>query len=183
MAASIFFPSARTGSRAEKESMRTSPPRGADVRASGEAGLTLVEILVVLAIIGVMSSIAVLGLGGAGQGASAQAEARRLAASIQLASDEAMVSDRSLALSWDGKGYSFVEWNPERKEWQPHKAADLGERHELPDEMSLTGASSNLPVPIGESAPVALTVTTGSQSWQVRYDGINAAAARAAAGG
>ena len=163
--------------------MRTSPPKGAEVRASEEAGLTLVEILVVLAIVGVMSSIAVLGLGGAGQGASAQAEARRLAASIQLASDEAMVTDRSLALNWDGKGYSFVEWNSQSKEWQPHKAADLGGRHELPDEMSLTGESPDGPMPIGESAPAALTVTTGSQSWQVRFDGINAAAAPAAAGG
>jgi general secretion pathway protein H len=152
------------------------------VRASEEAGLTLVEVLVVLAIVGVMSSIAVLGLGGAGQGASAQAEARRLAASIQLASDEAMVTDRSLALSSDGKGYAFVEWNADSREWQPHKATDLGQRHELPAEMSLTGATSDAPVPIGESAPAAFTITTGSQSWQVRYDGINAAAAPAAGG-
>ena len=152
------------------------------MRASGEAGLTLVEVLVVLAIVGVMSSIAVIGLGGAGQGASAQAEARRLAASIQLASDEAMVTDRSLALSVDGKGYSFVEWNAEAREWQPHKAEDLGQRHELPDEMSIAGAGEEGPVPIGESAPLALTVSTGSQSWQVRFDGINAAAAPAAGG-
>ena len=162
--------------------MRTSPPRDAEVKASGEAGLTLVEVLVVLAIVGVMSAIAVIGLGGAGQGASAQAEARRLAASIQLASDEAMVTDRSLGLNWDGNGYSFVEWNAEAGEWQPHKAEDLGARHELPGEMSITGASEEGPVPIGESAPDAITVTTGLQSWHVRFDGINAAAAPAAGG-
>lgn len=162
--------------------MRTSLPSGADVKPRGEAGLTLVEILVVLAIIGVMSSIAVIGLGGAGQGASAQAEARRLAASIQRAADDALVADRPLALQWDAEGYSFVRWDPQRREWQPHDA-DFGARYDLPSEISLVAESDVLPLRIEEgSAPLALTVKAGSQSWRVDFDGLNAAAAPAAGG-
>jgi general secretion pathway protein H len=151
------------------------------VAPRGEAGLTLVEILVVLAIIGVMSSIAVIGLGGIGEGASAQAEARRLAASIQLAADEALVADRPLALQWDAEGYSFVRWNPQRQEWQPHDAA-FGERYELPDEISLASESDELPLRIDEGSAGALTIRAGSQSWRVDFDGLNAAAAPAAGG-
>jgi general secretion pathway protein H len=140
--------------------------------------------LVVLAIIGVMSSIAVLGLGGAGRGQSAQAEARRLAASIQLASDEALVTERALALNWDGEGYAFVQWDARRNRWQRAGTA-LGGRHDLPEEMTLAADSQDGPVRIGESgaaAPVSLTITAGSQSWQVRFDGLNATAAPAAGG-
>jgi general secretion pathway protein H len=151
------------------------------VRSGGEAGLTLVEILVVLAIIGVMSSIAVIGLGGIGEGASAQSEARRLAASIQLAADEALVADRPLALQWDAEGYSFVRWDSKRQEWQPHDAA-FSARYELPDEISLASESDDLPLRIDEGSAAALTVRAGSQSWRVNFDGLNAAAAPAAGG-
>lgn len=145
------------------------------MRAGGQSGLTLVEILVVLAIIAVMSSVVVLGLGGAGQAQSAQAEARRLAASIQLASDEALVADRALALSWDAEGYSFVEWSGGG--WQPHRSAGLGERHSFSEEISLSADSETAPLPIGENAPLNLTLKAGGQSWSVRFDGINANAA------
>lgn len=146
------------------------------MRAPGEAGLTLIEMLVVLAIIGVMSSVAMLGLGSTGRGPSAQAEARRLTASIQLAADEAMVTDRPLALNWDGRGYGFVEWDSKRNEWEPHKVPDLGGRHQLPGDVSLTSQSSEPRMPIGDQAPVDFTVTTGSESWNVRFDGLNAEA-------
>ena len=147
-----------------------------------EAGLTLVEVLVVLAIIGVMSGVAVFGLGAASRGDTVQAEAQRLAASVQLASDEALVTDRRLALQWDGRGYSFVEWTG--GEWQPHEAASLGERHELPAEMALGGDAGEDLVPIGEAAsgPVGFTVSEGGESWRVQFDGLNAAAVPATDG-
>ena len=146
------------------------------MRRGAEAGLTLVEVLVVLAIIGVMSGVAVFGLGGASRGATVQAEAQRLAASVQLASDEALVTDRRLALRWDGRGYSFVQWNG--GEWQPHQAESLGARHELPAAMELAGDSREDIVPIGEAAgaSVDFTVSAGEQSWRVQFDGLNAAA-------
>ncbi len=142
-----------------------------------DAGLTLVEMLVVLAVIGVMGSVAVLGLGASDRSSSAQAEAQRLAASIQFAADEAMLSDQPAALGWDDGAYWFVEWNPERREWQAHDRADLGKRHELPEQMSLSGNSPRRPVAIGDGSPdsaLAFTLAGGSRSWRVRFDGLNA---------
>ena len=152
------------------------------MRRGAEAGLTLVEVLVVLAIIGIMSGVAVFGLGGASRGATVQAEAQRLAASVQLASDEALVTDRRLALQWDGRGYSFVQWDG--GDWQPHSAPSLGERHELPDAMALAGDSGDDLVPIGAAAasPVGFTLSAGEQSWRVQFDGLNAAAVPAGDG-
>ena len=155
------------------------------MRRRRELGFTLVEMLVVLAIIGVMAGVTVLGMGSAGRNASVQAEAQRFAASIQLAADEALVTDRRLGLGWDGEGYSFLEWNSGQGQWQPHGSADLGGRHELPDEMSLEGASSEGPVPIGDGVagePVVFTFTGGSDRWNVRFDGLNAAAVPASRG-
>lgn len=138
------------------------------------------EMLVVLAIIGVMGATAVIGLGGAGRGESVQAEAQRLASSIQLAADEAMVTGRPLALNWDDEGYAFVQWNMERGAWESHGAPDLGTRHELPGEMSLAGDSEQAPVTIGggfATGPIGFTLSGDSQSWRVQFDGLNAAAA------
>ena len=142
----------------------------------GEKGLPLVEILVVLAIIGIVGSVAVLGLGGVARGANVQAEARRLAGSIQRAADDALVTDVAAALNWDSKGYSFVQWNPARRAWQGHRLPDLGGRHDLPGEMALSGEIKPGRVTVGEGRPLDLTLSGGSESWRVRFDGLTAAA-------
>ena len=85
----------------------------------GEAGLTLVEMIVVLAIIGVMSGMVLLAMGNLGTGGSVESEARRLAARLRFASDETMVTDRGLALSADSSGYRFVVRDPTNDEWRP----------------------------------------------------------------
>ena len=80
-------------------------------RRHGEAGVSLVEVLVVLAIIGVMAGVGVLGLGAADRGARAEAEARRLADRLQLAADEVLVTGTPHALVWDAEGYRFLAWD------------------------------------------------------------------------
>ncbi len=144
-----------------------------------DAGLTLVEMLVVLAIIGVMGSVGVLGLGGADRSSSTQAEAQRLAASIQVAADEALLAEQPAALAFDEEAYWFVEWDPVRRKWQAHDRPDLGTRHELPERISLSSDSPGRPVTIGGGSAdgaIAFTMAGGSRSWRVRFDGLNALA-------
>lgn len=151
------------------------------MQSRGEQGLTLVEVLVVLAIIGVMSGIAVLGLGGTSRGAGTQTEAHRLAESIQLAADEAMVTERTVALDWDVEGYSIVEWSAADGGWRPMEAGGFGGRHQLPPDISLEGMSE-APVPIGENRTLEFTVSGDPTSWNVRFDGLNTEAAPANSG-
>ncbi len=109
------------------------------MRAPDETGMTLVEVMVALAIIAVMSGVAVLGLNGATRGATAEAEARRLASRLRLAADEAMVTGSGLGLQWDARGYSFVRWDPAVRRWSLPKVDALDAPHKLPAVMSLLG--------------------------------------------
>ena len=70
--------------------------------------MTLVEMLAVLAIIGVAAGTTVLGIGAATRAPSVESEARRLSTRLQSVADEAMVSDRPVAFTWDAKSYAFL---------------------------------------------------------------------------
>jgi general secretion pathway protein H len=144
------------------------------VARARETGLTLVEMLVVLAIIGVTSGAVVLAVGRAG-GGGAQAEARRLATRLALAADETMVTDRALALDWDQKSYRFLVWNG--KEWAKAATPAL-EPHRLAVGLTLDAAGTR-PLPIGAEAggpPLEARIGKGKDRWRVRFDGVNAEA-------
>ena len=69
--------------------------------------MTLVEMLVVLAVVGVSAGVVVLGLGSLRRGDGAQAEANRLADRLKLAADEVLVSGRPMAIAWTPGAYRF----------------------------------------------------------------------------
>lgn len=148
---------------------------------AGQTGMTLVEMLIVLAIIGVATGATVLGMGAMG-GASAETEARRLGARLRAAADETMVTERPLALTWDAESYGFVTPDA-RGRWTPAVGGGL-EPHELPSGIRLTGPRGSAPLPIlvdGAAAPIQLGVTGSSGSWRVAFDGFDVAIAPVAA--
>lgn len=143
--------------------------------------MTLVEMLVVLAIVGVASGAAVLGLGASDRSANIETEARRLAARIRIAADEAMVTDRTLAFVVDDGGYGFVGRDPVTGAWTP-QAGEALEHHDLPAPIMLDAGAIAGPVPIGidnGAGRLDLTLSDGRQRWSVRWDGLNASAAAA----
>jgi general secretion pathway protein H len=138
--------------------------------------MTLVEMLVVLAIIGVAAGATVLGIGSATRGGSVAAEANRLADRLRLAADEVMVSDRQLAFVADPDGYSFVAWDS--RGWHAEDS-DSFARHELAGGIRLVGAS---PAPQlvgvdGSGAPINVRLASSAGDWIVAYDGVSVAAA------
>lgn len=147
----------------------------------GEEGMTLVEMIVVLAIVGITAGAAALGIGAATRGPNIEAEARRLADRLQLAADEVMVSDRPLAFTWDKKGYAFVAWDG--RQWRSGGSEGL-ERHDLPGGMALEPKTAPRPVPLGidgMGVPVAVRLKNKAESWIVAYDGLNVTALQAPA--
>ena len=139
----------------------------AGARRARELGMTLVEMLVVLAIIGVAAGAVALGLGSADRGNAVEAEARQLAAKLRLAADEAMVRDAPLAFAHDPHGYGFVGG---------HGDSSAFARHDLPRGMILDAGRDAAPLPIAldaASPPIKARIARGGRAWAVSYDGLN----------
>lgn len=136
--------------------------------------MTLVEMMVVLVIIAVAAGATVLGIGAATRAPNAETEARRLSSRLQSVADEAMVTDRPLAFSWDEKGYAFLSWNGTG--WQEGKD-EAHARHKLPAGMKIDMSGRKPPLVIGvdgSGVPAAIGLVTGPERWLVVYDGLAA---------
>jgi len=140
-------------------------------RRAGEAGVTLVEMLVVLAIVGIMAGLVVLGIGAASD-RSAEIEAKRLAARLTLAADEAMVSDRPLGLAWDKAGYRFLV--EQDGAWRDDRAPAL-EPHRVASGVTFV-ATVRSPFRIGGGMPAKMRFSTVKSGWVVLFDGATAKA-------
>lgn len=156
--------------------MRILPTTADDMSARGQAGITLVEVLVALAITAVMSSAAVMSLGGSTR-TSTENEARRLAGRLGAAADRAITHGESIALEWDERGYAFDQLEAAAK---PTVTADaLADRIVLGGGVHLEGPRSQGKFTVGmEGAePVAFILTgTSGASWRVSFNGLVATA-------
>lgn len=154
------------------------------ISPGSDAGMTLVEILVALAIIAVMTGIAVMSVGASDRSAGPEIEARRMAARIDLAADLALIEGNPVNLKWDAQGYSFTLL-------QANGAARIpafGARHELGSGLQLSGPSQAGSIIIAEDAGarVASFVVQGVRQgsgadWSVNFNGLSAIASRVAA--
>lgn len=151
-----------------------------------QAGMTLIEVLVVLAVIGVGTGAVMLGMGGADRSTAAQTEAVRLASHLSLGVDEAMISGLPLALRWDQGGYSFVQNDaagatdaPDA--WPPAAPQSLALHHDLAAPLILQrpDAATQDPVilPVSGAAPaVTFRISGRGSAWIVAFDGFTATA-------
>ena len=138
---------------------------------TNEQGFTLLELLVVLLIVGIIVSFAGLSIG---QRSSrvVHDEAERLNGLFQMASDEAVMDGRELAVEFAKDGYRFLELNQDNK-WVSVEKDNLFRERELPPDIKLDlvieGAEAsfkdkkNLPkvfvLSSGELTPFKLTLS------------------------
>jgi general secretion pathway protein H len=142
-------------------------------------GFTLIEMLIVLAIIAVLAGAVSLGVGSVTRAPSVETEARRLATRLQAAADDAMLGDRMIAFTVQKDGYGFATVAADGK--MVARTDDALAFHRLPGGM-LVRLSTRPPVILGVDGagrPMAATIESGSQRWTVTYDGLTARAAPA----
>ncbi len=135
------------------------------VRRAGQAGVTLIEMMIVLVVIGVATGAATLGLGALGRNDAAEQEARRLATAIGLAVDDALISGASRAVIWDAQGYRIGD----------------ADRHLLADGITLAradGTDAGLALSAEATNPAVDFVLQGDAAlWRVSFDGLSASVA------
>jgi general secretion pathway protein H len=135
--------------------------------------MTLIEMLIVLAIIAVAAGAVTLGIGAATRAPSVQSEAQRLAERLQAAADDAMLGDALVAFTAEKTGYGFARFDGQT--WQPVDGDALG-FHPLPGGMTMR-LSAKPPVvlgPEGSGKPLTAVIAARGQSVSVAYDGLTA---------
>lgn len=148
-------------------------------RRSAEAGITLIEVLVVLAVIGVAAGATMLGVNASERGSRAETEAIRLAQRLSLSVDEAIISGRDHLLIWDDTGYRFERRTADGG-WAAAEVPILAQRHDLPAPIRLAerdGQPEPLTISAAATGPqTVLVLTANSTSWVVAFDGFTATA-------
>lgn len=98
-------------------------------------GFSLIEILVVIVIIGIVSSIAMLSLGVLGDDRELRTEARRMQTLIEVAQDESILQGREFGLEIMRDSFRFVEFDPYANQWDVIIGDDTLRLRQLPEEV------------------------------------------------
>jgi type II secretion system protein H len=108
-------------------------------RRSFPSGFTLIEILVVLAIVAIAAGVAVMVVGGDDRERAAR-EARRFASALEHAAARAQVRAETLGVSADGTAWRFWRRDDDGS-WQPIGEDDVLAAHTLPEPLRLAATS------------------------------------------
>jgi len=140
-------------------------------------GFTLIEVLIVLAIIAVILTFATLSIGDGGQAGQLRQEARRLAALLELASQQAIGQVQELGVAFTQNNYRFYQWQPptfnfqsgfrslSSSNWHPLASENTGFFHSLPMgmqlQLSIEGNQVNLEPQCTLCQPQLLILSSG----------------------
>ncbi len=107
-----------------------------------QRGFTLLEILVVLVIVSILVSVVTLTVT-TNPVRDLDREARRLMALVDLASQQAILSGRELAVDFSGEGYRFSVFDADEAKWLPMDDDEQLFPRELPENMELVAYVDN----------------------------------------
>jgi general secretion pathway protein H len=121
--------------------------RGAPQRSSG---FTLLEVLVVVVIIGIITTMAMVSTRVLGGDHEMDQEAKRLVAVLAQARDDAMLEGRDVGLRVDSRGYDFMLYDGRVEQWDLASDDPLLRERTLPDglEASLRLESRSVRLPV-----------------------------------
>ncbi len=121
-------------------------------------GFTLIELMVVLVIIGIVVTFVTLSIGADPQAKNVETEARRLAALMELASEESVLHSSELAIRFTDTDYAF--FSLQNGQWQTLEDDPQLRQRQLPHGMSMK-------LTLDEAPPFDLTAEKDEQPPQV----------------
>jgi len=134
------------------------------------SGFTILEILVVVAVISIIASTIILNTSLKRPDNELKEHASRLSLSIKLLLQEAILDDRNFALSIQPKGFIILEYNGQ--EWLPSEDAflqALPKEHEYQDQVIIDNTLVSIEK-TDKPKPHILILSTGEMSvfeWQI----------------
>ena len=144
-----------------------------------ERGVTLVEVLVVLVLVGVLASVVGVSIGQLGSRDLAGREADLLVARLNRAADDVVLTGAPMRMTWDEAEYSFAVQD-RTGAWAAHPVPLLAATHSLPrgllfeDRTGQIHLTRDLRLSDGSRLTLGLR-ENGELRAQVIFDGINAA--------
>lgn len=114
------------------------------------AGFSLIELLVVIVILAIMSSMVLLSMGTLRSENEAETEAQRLTALLEFLSEEALVQARDYGVEFFRDGYRFLGWDPDSRLWSVLEEDEVLRPRQLPPEMELSLAVDGRAVVVEE---------------------------------
>lgn len=123
-------------------------------------GFSLIEMLAVIVVIVVVSSVALLSVDLAGSAARLNDEGQRLRGLLALLCEEAVLQNRELGLQALATGYAFAQWNGETWEARSDRPF-LG--HELPEDfqLQLTVEGNEVALTEDDAGPQVICYSSG----------------------
>jgi general secretion pathway protein H len=88
-------------------------------------GFTLIELLVVIVLLGLLTTVAVSTVGGGNQARELEIETNRLHALLRIAADEAVFTNTEIGVAIEDKGYEFLIYDEENREWVESSSVQL----------------------------------------------------------
>ncbi len=101
------------------------------------AGFTLLEIMLVIMLMGLVSSAVVMTMPSNSGYKALKLEAQRLASFVEVLSDQALMTSRELGIVVDEQSYQFVFYDAEKKLWYALPSEQFKTETKLPEDMEL----------------------------------------------
>ncbi len=105
------------------------------------SGFTLLEVLVVVVIIGILTSMAVISVNVLGGDHEMQQEAERLQAILLQTREDAMLQSRDIGMRLDETGYEFLAYDGRVERWNAVEDDPLLRARSLPEGLRLVAAA------------------------------------------